>query len=95
MLAVTKLNHGLPNCAPKSGIQNFILLFVVAFVPVYIIYCRKFCVITIKMLNVVICGIDPVNGTLVYNVTFYLPTGNAHFLRAKYFLTVTMLVNKK
>jgi hypothetical protein len=80
MLAVTKLNHGLPNCAPNSGIQNFILLFFVAFVPVYIIYCRRFWVITIKMPNVVIFGIDPVNGTLVYNATFYLPTGSANFL---------------
>jgi len=95
MLAVTKLNHGLPNCAPNSGIQNFILLFVVAFVPVYIIYCKKFWVITTKMPNVVICGIDPVHGTLVYNVTFYLATGTSHFLRANHFLTVTMLVNKK
>lgn len=47
------------------------------------------------MPNVVICGIDPVNGTLVYNITFYLPTGNAHFLRANHFLTITMLANKK
>jgi len=95
MLAVTKLNHGLPNCAPNSGIQSFILLFVVTFVPVNIIYSRKFWVITAKMPNVVICGIDPVHGTLVYNFTFYLPTGNAPFLRANHFLTVTILVNKK
>ena len=47
------------------------------------------------MPNVVICGIDPVHGTLVYNFTFYLPTGNAPFLRANHFLTVTILVNKK
>jgi len=85
MLAVTKLNHGLPNCAPNSGIQNFILLLVVPFVLVYIIYWKKFCAITIKTLNVVICGIDPVSGTSVYNVTFYLQTGNAHFLRANHF----------
>jgi len=70
MLAVTKLNHGLPNCAPNSGIQNFIFLFIVAFMPVYIIYCRKLRVITIKMPSVVTCGIDPLTGTLVYNVTF-------------------------
>jgi len=47
------------------------------------------------MPNVLICGIDPVHGTLVYNVTFNLPKGNAPFLRANHFLTVTILVNKK